>query len=219
MPHQATSTPAPHMATPEHALTPDPLPVPDGVPTAPTARALWAALLAHPDATAADLARTAAIGRSTASKILAVLAEAGLATRVQGSWQGHTRLPDHWHATSPASTDGATPVRDLPPVGEGPSTGPDGQALLGDGAGASGSITPQAVGEALQRGQLRDLVATYLRSHPDQELTPTAIARGLDRSAGAVANACASLTARGLATRTNAHPRRYRATSLLRNMP
>lgn len=51
--------------------------LPPGAPDTATTRGLWAALPAHVTATAAELASTAGVSRSTANKILAALEEAG----------------------------------------------------------------------------------------------------------------------------------------------
>jgi DNA-binding MarR family transcriptional regulator len=60
----------------------------------PAEDALRKALATQPDATAADLAAAAGLGRSTASKILALLEQAGEVRRRQGERDGACRLPD-----------------------------------------------------------------------------------------------------------------------------
>jgi hypothetical protein len=194
----------------QHAVPPPGLPA--GAPDTPACRALWAALHATPGATAADLARTARIGRSTATQLLAALVEAGLAERTPGGGQGRTRKPDHWTATTPPAAP-TTPARTTPaPTGTR-------RASTQTTAGPA-SATPSTPGVSqplpegkLVKGQLRDLVAAQLRAHPDQDFTPTALARALKRSAGAVANACERLTGQGTAARTGTGPRRYCARS------
>ena len=71
---------------------------------------------------------------------------------------------------------------------------------------------PAPVTGRLRLGQLRQLVAAHLVAHPGDH-TPGAIARSLDRSAGAVANAISTLCARGQAELTCEKPARYRATA------
>lgn len=58
---------------------------------------------------------------------------------------------------------------------------------------------------------LRPLVADHLHAHSGKEFTPGEIARVLDRSSGAVANALDTLVAHGVAVLTNEHPRRFQA--------
>ena len=72
--------------------------LPPGAPDTAVTRALWAALAAHVTATAAELASTARVSRSTANKTLAALEEGGLATRTTGAREGTQRLPDQWQA-------------------------------------------------------------------------------------------------------------------------
>ena len=52
-----------------------------------------------------------------------------------------------------------------------------------------------------------------LAERPGQALSPTAIAKTLDRSAGAVANALRVLAGQGAVTQTQPKPRRYTVTA------
>jgi nitric oxide reductase NorQ protein len=52
-------------------------------------------------------------------------------------------------------------------------------------------------------------VLACLAERPGHALSPTAIAKVLDRSAGAVANALRVLAGQGAVTQTQAKPRRY----------
>ena len=79
--------------------------VPDGTADAASANGrrhtaaedkLWQALHTHPGSTAAVLADHAAIGRSTAGKILAAWATDGSATRISGIADGGRRAADTW---------------------------------------------------------------------------------------------------------------------------
>jgi nitric oxide reductase NorQ protein len=65
----------------------------------------------------------------------------------------------------------------------------------------------------LGAGQLRQLVLGCLAERPGQALSPTAIAKTLDRSAGAVANALQILAGQGAVTQTQPKPRRYTSTA------
>jgi hypothetical protein len=179
-------------------------PLPAAAPGTPAATALWAALHTRPGATGPDLAQAASIGRSTATNLLAALARAGLAHRTPGGGQGRTRRPDRWSpAPRPAAAPAAEPAPGLRPPTPAPATR----------LSATDTDTTVPPNGKLAGGQLRDLVAEQLRAHPDRELTPAAIAKALNRSAGAVANACVRLTVLGQATQTCPAPRRYRATT------
>ena len=73
----------------------------------------------------------------------------------------------------------------------------------------SASATPRRLGQ----GELRRQVAAHLAAYPGDAFTPGEIAKVLDRSAGAVGNALATLTDHGHAEEASNRPRRYRATS------
>jgi hypothetical protein len=64
----------------------------------------------------------------------------------------------------------------------------------------------------LGQGELRRQVAAHLAAAPGGAFTPVAIARALNRSAGATGNALATLAARGEAERVPGKPARFRAT-------
>jgi DNA-binding MarR family transcriptional regulator len=77
---------------------------------APSVEAILDALRRHPDSTAAELAEAAGIGRSTASKALAVLEAEGHATRQQSAPQpGAKHAPDRWTLASQATAGTAEP--------------------------------------------------------------------------------------------------------------
>lgn len=99
--------------------------------------------------------------------------------------------PDESDAVAARESVGAVSLAAGVPVAEQPV----------DAAGGSGRLRP---------GALREIVIDYLRQRPDQDLSPSAIGKGLDRSAGAVANACDRSVTDGLLTQTSAKPRRYR---------
>ena len=107
-------------------------------------------------------------------------------------------------SVTPTSTS-ATPVTATAPTGI-PSAGGSSSTVSGSTA------TPATVSGKLRMGQLRAMVADYLATHPGAH-TPGVIAKALDRSAGAVANALTSLTGRGEAEMTSMRPQRYTATS------
>jgi DNA-binding MarR family transcriptional regulator len=154
---------------------------------------ILAALTRNPNATAADLADAAGIGRSTAAKTLAALEGAGKARRTPGGRDGARRLPDRWALTPPAKRVArarkATPntLTDVAPAAPAP-------ARLG-------------------KGQLRDLVLAYLNDRPGEALTPTALGKATGRSPGAIANALRRLAECGEVVEVSSAPRRYASAS------
>jgi DNA-binding transcriptional MocR family regulator len=157
-------------------------------PATSTAEALLGALADRPGAAAAELAAAAGIGRSTASKLLATLAAQGRVERQPGGVKDGRRTADRW--TLPATTP-PTPDPDSPAAPNAPA-----------------DRLPTRAGR-LRSGQLCDLVLGCLADRPGQALSPTAIAKTLDRSAGAVANALRVLAGQGAVTQTQVKPRRY----------
>jgi DNA-binding MarR family transcriptional regulator len=162
----------------------------------PAAQALLAALADQPGATATDLAQAAGIGRSTATKLLATLAAQGRVLRQPGGHKDGRRAADRWtlpaSAAAPDRRGAPTPAAPASPTEPAPSTAPSSTAS-----------------ERLRPGALRDLVLACLAQRPGQALSPTAIAKRLDRSAGAVANALQALASQGAVAQTQAKPRRY----------
>jgi predicted transcriptional regulator len=154
----------------------------------PALQALLDALADRPDTTAAEVATAAGIGRSTAGKLLASLATQGRVLRRRGSHQGGRRTADRWTlittiADTTSDTTAATPTADV-------------------------DRSRPAAGR-LGAGQLRDLVEACLAQRPNQALSTTAIAKTLDRSAGAVANALQALAGQGRVVQAHTNPRRY----------
>lgn len=115
--------------------------------TAPTPDRVLAAVAASPGATPADLADATALGRSTVTKALATLEQAGHVTRTPGGHDSGRRQPDHW---SPRVTDTAA------------ATGAESASKLGKGQLRSLVLgylrdrpdeehSPTAIGNALHR--------------------------------------------------------------------
>jgi biotin operon repressor len=200
-------------------------------PTAPdtaATRAVWAALAVHPGSATTTLAETAGISRSAATKALAALEEAGLATRTPGAREGSKRLPDLWHqpaaATDEAEVEVAEPAAsaadtaDTEQASEGPRQ--EGAELKAAEEGVSNGDAPISEPAAasavaggktrLGSGKLREMVLDHLREHADQEFTPTALGRLLGRSSGAIGNACEKLAGEGVIAQTSPKPRRFR---------
>jgi DNA-binding MarR family transcriptional regulator len=162
-------------------------------PPTPAAESLLSALTDRPGATATELAEAAGIGRSTAAKLLATLANQGRVVRQPGGHHDGRRAAYRW--TLPT----ALPTQSL---GAPPTVAPTPPAK-----------PPPTESARLRAGQLRQLVLGCLAERPGQALSPTAIAKTLDRSAGAVANALRVLAGQGAVVRTQPKPRRYTITT------
>ena len=152
-------------------------------PTTPT-EAVTAALAAHPEASAAELALAAGIGGSRASKCLASLERDGIAVRRPGGHEGGRRVADRW-ALSASTVSTEPSAEDVAPV-----------------TGASSA-------SRLHKGELSTLVFDYLKAHAGEAIGPSAIGKALSRSSGAVANACQRLESSGRLCLVSASPRRY----------
>jgi hypothetical protein len=154
----------------------------------PAENALRKALAAQPDATAADLAASAGLGRSTASKILARLEQAGEVRRHQGGRDGARRLPDRWTLAAAMRAPDAAAEQDGEPAK---------------------NATPASNDGRLKPGQLEGLILTYMQEHPAEPLGPGAVAKALQRSSGAVGNGLVRLTRAKKVRQVNDKPRRY----------
>ena len=148
-----------------------------------TAEAVLEALTKAGEATAAELAEAAGIGRSTASKALAALEADGKVRRVPGGREGGRRRADHW---APAVVATRSKRR------------------------AATASSAEPAGERLRPGALGGLVVEYLKEHGGEALGPSAVGKALGRSQGAVANALARLTEAGTVVEVSESPHRYR---------
>ena len=176
--------------------------------------AVAAALVAHPGATAAQVAEAAGIGRSTAAKVLAAMEDRGVARRDPGGRDGGRQLADCWHLLE-ADTAGGEP--DIAGGEQDMVAASDPVAVVGDdpGRGDVGDAVVAVAGSTetgrLGRGALRSLVFDYLGAHGGADgLGPAAVAKGLGgKSSGAVGNALARLEADGAVRLVAERPRRY----------
>ncbi len=149
-------------------------------------QAVLTALAANPEATAAEVAAAAAVGRSTASKVLARLANSGEVRRAEGGRDGARRLPDRFALASaePATTTAK--------------------------AKAAADAKPQGAEDRLKRGQLDGLDLDFLRENEASgPHGPTTVARALARSSGAVQNSLTRLTKAEQVRQDSEKPRRY----------
>ena len=148
-------------------------------------QAVLKALASNPEATAAEVS-AANVGRSTASKVLARLVSSGEVRRTEGGRDGARRLPDRFSlASAEPAAKTAKPK-------------------------AAADTKPKAAGEHLKPGQLDGLVLAFLKKNTDSgPHGPTAVARGLDRSSGAVGNCLVRLTKAKQVRQDDEKPRRY----------
>jgi DNA-binding IclR family transcriptional regulator len=149
-------------------------------------QAILKALAANPEATAAEVADAAGVGRSTASKVLARLASSGEIRRTEGGRDGAHRLPDRFSLVS---------------------TEPAAKAVQPK---VAADAKPKAAGKHLKPGQLDGLVLAFLKKNADSgPHGPTTVARALERSSGAVGNCLVRLTKAKQVSQDSDKPRRY----------
>jgi hypothetical protein len=157
---------------------------------APSAKqAILEILKVEPQASVAQIAVSAGIGRSTAGKLLTQLEDEDKVRRTDGGRDGRRRLPDLWSLT-------------------------EGQPTTKDASGkrANSTSKPAAASDAdrLKPGQLEPLVLDYLKTNADSgPHGPTAIAKALDRSSGAVGNCLVRLADAKKVNLVTEKPRRY----------
>jgi DNA-binding transcriptional ArsR family regulator len=169
----------------------------------PKAVAALRALLAEPGSTAADLAAGLGMGGSTSNHVLVELEDAGLAHRRLGGFIGVRRQPNRWYPTALAT-----------PPAEGAQGELRDDTQVHNGQEGKGQSPPDAAperGQPLRRGELRALILAHLREHPADALLPTAVAHALNRSAGATANALATLSTANAVVQVTVRPKTYQA--------
>lgn len=138
------------------------------------------ALGATPEATVDQVAEAAAIGLTSARKYLAELASAGKVKRVVGGREAKRKLGDRYSLTT--------------------AKGPDRDDV---------KTRSEASTERLRPGGPDELVLGFVRDHQEEgPFGPTAVAKGLGRSSGAVGNS-ASLAGAKKILQVSEHPRRY----------
>jgi len=181
------------------------------------------ALAAGHDLTVVRLADAAGLGKSTVAKALARLEAAGQAARTPGGRGNGTRQPDHWNAAAPSPSRRRSRSRDV--GGTGPQTAtpaPNGAtkpaaahqpdpapAPANTGTGGTAGRNPKTGTARLAPGGLTALVADHFAKHAGVRLTSGEVGRALNRSAGAVRNACDKLVRDGALQLAEQTPRRY----------
>lgn len=152
--------------------------------TKPNKQKVIEALAASGEATVDEVAAAARIGRTSARKYLSALVDEDKAKRTGGGREGKRKLPDRYSLVS----------HEEPATGSQSEEGPRNSSA-----------------ERLRPGGLDELVLAYMSEHPEEApFGPTAIAKGLGRSSGAVGNCLARLASAGeKVERVDAKPRRY----------
>jgi DNA-binding transcriptional ArsR family regulator len=162
-----------------------------------TDEALTAALAAHPEATAAEVAGVLGVGQSTVAKRLAALEEAGAVHRSPGGRVAGVRAPDHWSVVTGSDVAEPENAASEPTPAEAAAEHPEADSTR----------------DRLGRGELGALVRDYLAARPGESFGPAAIGKALGRSQGAVSNSLSTMAARGEAVLVADTPRRYRIAS------
>ena len=145
-----------------------------------TKQAIIEVLKATRQATVAQVAVSAGVGRSTAGKMLAQLESDGEVRRTEGGRDGNRRLADLWSLAGkqPANADV-----------EGKSAKASSAEGPAAGKGEPTASASEPEGGKLKPGGLDPLVLGFLEENKDSgPHGPTQVAKALQRSSGAVGN-------------------------------
>lgn len=145
--------------------------------------------------------------------------------RAAGSDSTEHTEPTTEPSPTPANAENNTYQNDTDGPPDTPHPADDAAAAVDDGHNATPSSprqfadrgpdtrpTPAPRTGRLAPGALREQVLSHLQAHPTEAFTATQISRAIERSSGAIANALATLTTKGLAQMVTDAPRRYRPT-------
>jgi hypothetical protein len=200
------------------------------------AEAVLTAVEANPGAATDGVASSAGVARSTASKALAGLADAGKVVRHEGGRDKGKRLPDRWtvagvempatyathvngpesegapaSASKPAGKAGGKPAGSKAPASAAkgkPAGKRSGAAKTTDAAGEGEQ--PAGPPERLKAFGLDPLVIAYVEEHTDKAPHgPAAVAQAIERSSGAVANCMKRLAEKDQLRQVSDKPLRY----------
>ncbi|HTU78588.1 MAG TPA: helix-turn-helix domain-containing protein [Solirubrobacteraceae bacterium] len=180
-----------------------------------TKQAIIEVLKAAPEATVAQIAVSANVGRSTAGKMLAQMEGDGEVRRTEGGRDGNRRQPDLWSlaGAQPAST-GEQPASGKA-SDSATTTGKPAAASAGDGKpsdGKAGVGAASATGKPgkLKPNELNALVLGFLEANKgDGPHGPGQVAKALERSSGAVGNCLERLANDKKVMLVTEKPRRY----------
>ncbi len=177
-----------------------------------------------PGATIEGIAKAAGIARSTAGKVLGRLAENKEVTRHKGGRDAGKRLPDRFtltgtkmppayaaHVTpgSPAATAKQNGAAKAGTASKAKSSKAEGKRASGS-AGKPGAAAGANGDRRLKAGGLEPLVLDYLKKNADSgPHGPSAVAKALERSSGAVTNCLTRLAKTKQIRRVTDKPQRY----------
>jgi hypothetical protein len=161
--------------------------------TPPAKQAILEVLKVEPQASVAQIAVSAGVGRSTAGKLLAQLESDREVRRTEGGRDGKRRLPDLWSLADQQPAASAAKAK--------PASGrANGKPAVANGNGD----------QRLKAGGLDPLVLDYLKQNADSgPHGPSAVAKALQRSSGAIANCLARLAKAKKVREVTDKPRRY----------
>ncbi|MEV6602753.1 MarR family transcriptional regulator [Kutzneria sp. NPDC051319] len=112
--------------------------------------------------------------------------------------------------TTPADAEPEKSDPADPAPGHIEETEPGDSATATDATAVASDGGKDGTSERLAPGALRGMVEDWLRDHPSEQVSPTAIAKALGgKSSGAVSNALDKLVADGVAVKTQDKPRRF----------
>ncbi|MCP2342947.1 hypothetical protein [Actinomadura rupiterrae] len=221
----ATAPAAPGDAASAASATPDePAPTPDGPPPAPvltpdTIANAMQIMQAEADRRATATAELERLQAEEDARRAAIEAELARARAAESAREGLADLLATVTAAYAAVADGADQAginAALAPVFNavgalGVATGHARPRRARTAPGGVPTGGPVGTGDRKPPTPLRPAVAAHLNAHPGTDFTPGEIARVLDRSNGAVANALSTMASQGEAVLTSEKPMRYRA--------
>lgn len=150
--------------------------------------------------TIAQIAASTGQGRSTVTKAVRRLETVGLVERVKGGHDGVKRLPDTFTIVGATTGPGKTAKQTEKPK----------PSKVGLVENVRTLDAPDLGVGRLGKGELADLVRRLLADHPKVDFGPSQIAKELDRSAGAIANALDKMTRDGAVELVQDKPKRYK---------
>jgi hypothetical protein len=196
-----------------------------GQPKTTSDEAVKEAVASTPGATIGGVAQVAGISVSTAGKVLGRLAENKEIIRHKGGRDGRKRLPDRFtldgvdlpaayatHTTSAAADEPAAAGKSRSRKASSPGAkGGKASSLKKGTLAAAGKSAPTVRGDQrLKPFGLEPLVLDYLKKNADSgPHGPSAVAKALERSSGAVSNCLVRLTKAKKVKQDSKKPRRY----------
>jgi hypothetical protein len=180
-----------------------------------TKQAILEVLKVEPQATAAQIAVSANVGRSTAGKLLAQMESDGEVRRTEGGREGNRRQPDVWSlADTQRASTGEQPASgkatDSATTKGKPAAANAGEGKPSDGKAGVGAASTTGKPDRLKPNELNALVLGFLEANKNSSPHgPGQIAKALERSSGAVGNCLERLAKDKKVKLVEEKPRRY----------